>query len=136
MTCVSCKTKFDYVSGEIAEYGSSKNILLKEKVKEKYHFEFKELYEDSICDKLTKIELNEPTHPSIDVLNNIILKFISKDKNENTINETVKLFEGYIKKKIQFIKFINITILINKYHKEDKLDEEFIDSILVKNKWE
>lgn len=138
MTCSSCKTIFDYRTGELTDHGSNNFEI--GPLKDKFKFEFKKLYPYDIIKKLTIIEGNEPLEPSINALNNIIKKvLIFKETNENDNfvigNNIVKTFEKYLKNKINYIKFINITIYVNELHQNQKLTLSSLEDIISKNNW-
>lgn len=146
MTCASCKTMFNYITGEISEHGSHNELLAP--LRTKFKFDFKQNYPEEIGRKLYIIECHEPKEPSVLALNNIIQKILAKEEgiggesigeegiDKGKIDDSVLLlFERYLKSKLEYINFINVTIEITELHTEGKLEIEDIDRIIRKNRW-
>ncbi len=134
MTCASCKETFDYRTGEVSNHGSTNTIIAP--VKAKFKFDFKQNYDEPIAKKLFIIEDHEAKEPSITKLNNVIQKLLSKEGDAIIVeNNVLRSFEEYIRSKLNYINFINITITINELHQNDELTEEALDEILAKNSW-
>ncbi len=135
MTCASCQTSFDYLTGQVSDHGSHNMIVGPQKVK--FKFDFKQSYPEEICKKLFIVENNEPKEPSIIMLNNAIQKLlVQQEKNQNdeqTIgDDVIKSFEKYLKSKLIYINFINITIYISELHQSEKLTMFELDNIITK----
>ncbi len=147
MTCASCQTSFDYSTGEISSHGSHNIIVGPQKTK--FKFDFKQKYPEEISKRLFIIERNEPTEPSILMLNNAIKKLLTQQEEqmskeqtsdipseENIVeNNVLKSFEKYLKSKILYVNFINITIQITELHQTDNLTIFALDDIIAKNLW-
>lgn len=146
MTCASCKTTFNYNTGELSDHGSSNNIIASQKTK--FKFDFKQIYPEEIGKRLYIIESNEPKEPSILLLNNVIQKLLIKEENkeskskesksiENDIleNDVLKSFEKYLKSKLNYVSYIQTTIEITEMHQTDKLTCVLLDDIITKNGW-
>jgi hypothetical protein len=136
MTCASCQTSFDYASGELSSHGSHNVIVGPQKTK--FKFDFKQSYPEEIGKRLFIIENNEPKEPSVLMLNNAVQKLF--EKNENGDNEVIednllKSFEKYLKTKLNYINFINVTINVSELHQSDKLTMFELDNIITKNGW-
>jgi hypothetical protein len=151
MTCASCQTTFDYSTGQASDHGSHNVIISKPKTK--FKFDFKQLYPEEISKRLFIIENNEPTEPSIIMLNNVIQKLLIQQEEilirkeqtgeiiaqseENIIveNDVLKTFEKHLKSKLSYINFINVTIYVSELHQTDKLTMFELDDIVTKNGW-
>jgi hypothetical protein len=138
MTCGICKTSFDYTTGQLSEYGSHNIIIGPQRTK--FQFDFKQSYTEEISRKLFIIEKNEPKEPSILSLNNIIQKLLTQQELNQTEkieveNDVLKSFEKYLKNKLNYVNFINVTITISELHQSDKLSIFELDDIIYKNKW-
>lgn len=139
MTCASCQTTFDYSTGKISDHGSN-NIIVGPQ-KKKFKFDFKQTYPEEIGRRLFTIENNEPKEPSIIMLNNAIKKLLIKqeeDQNndDNVIeNDVIKSFEKYLKSKLCYVNFINVTIYVSELHQTEKLTVFELDDIIMKNGW-
>jgi hypothetical protein len=145
MTCASCQISFNYITGEISSHGSVNIIVGPQRTKTK--FDFKQSYPENIAKRLFIIENNEPKEPSILALNNVIQKLLTKQeqtgekisKSEENIeieNDVLKSFEKYLKSKLNYVNFINITMYINELHQTDKLTMFELDDIIMNNGWE
>jgi hypothetical protein len=138
MTCASCQTTFDYATGQISDHGSHNIIVGPQKTK--FKFDFKQSYAEEIGRRLFTIESNEPKEPFVIMLNNAIQKLLTqqeKDQNDNQNigDDVIKLFEKYIKSKLNYINFINVTIYVSELHQTEKLTIFELDNIIAKNGW-
>ncbi len=139
MTCASCKTTFDYTNGAISDHGSHNVIVGPQRTK--FKFDFKQSYSDEVAKKLFIIESNEPKEPSILALNNVIQKLLTKQEESGSEeitaieNDVLKSFEKYLKSKIAYVNFINVTIEISELHQSEKLFLFELDAIIAKNNW-
>jgi len=127
MTCVSCRTNFDFSTGEIGGSGSYNEAISEQK--KKFKFDFKQDYNSDIAEKLFKIEQLEPKEPSNILLNNALKKLIQNEKDINE-EEIVISFEKYIKSRLMYIKFIGITTDITEHHFKGDINNEYLDSVL------
>jgi hypothetical protein len=151
MTCASCQTTFDYSTGQVSDHGSHNIIVGPQKTK--FKFDFKQSYPEEIGRRLFIIESNEPKEPSILALNNTIQKLLTQQeelmlKKEQTgeaitqteeniavENDVLKSFEKYLKSKLSYINFINVTIYVSELHQTEKLTMFELDDIIAKNGW-
>ena len=151
MTCASCQTTFDYSTGEVSDHGSVNIIVGPQRTK--FKFDFKQSYPEEISRRLFTIEKNEPKEPSIIMLNNLIQKLLTQQeealtKKEQTgeaitqseeniavENDVLKSFEKYLKSKLSYVNFINITIHVTELHQKEKLTMLELDDIIMKNGW-
>jgi hypothetical protein len=141
MTCASCKTTFDYSTGQVSDHGSHNIIVGPQKTK--FKFDFKQSYPEEIGKRLFIIENNEPKEPSILALNNVIQKLLTQqeqigEKSEESIaveNDVLKAFEKYLKSKLSYVNFINVTIYVSELHQTEKLTMFELDDIITKNGW-
>jgi hypothetical protein len=99
------------------------------------------------------IESNEPKEPSIIALNNTIQKLLtqheemlvkkeqydenisSTEQNIAVENDVLKSFEKYLKSKLIYVQFINVTINVNELHQSQKITMFELDDIINKNGW-
>lgn len=79
MTCSSCHTNFDYHTGEIGGSGSSNMAI--GPPKEKFFFDFKQNYSETVSALLYDIESYIPADPCIKSLNNAIKKMMMFKEN-------------------------------------------------------
>lgn len=138
MTCASCQTTFDYSTGQISNHGSHNIIVGPQRTK--FKFDFKQTYPEEIGRRLFIIESNEPKEPSIIMLNNSIQKLLVQQEenggDEQTIgDDVIKSFEKYLKSKLSYVNFINITIYVSELHQTEKLTMFELDNIIAKNGW-
>jgi len=138
MTCASCQTTFDYSTGEISNHGSINIIVGPQKTR--FKFDFKQFYTEEISRRLFTIEKNEPKEPSILMLNNAIQKLLiqqeqTQSDTQNIGDDVLKAFEKYLKSKIIYVQFINVTIYISELHQTEKLTMFELDDIITKNNW-
>jgi len=142
MTCASCQTTFDYRTGELSDHGSHNVIIGPQK--SKFKFDFKQSYPEEIAKRLFIIENHEPPEPSILMLNNSIKKLlIEQEQNEQSEQEqseeigddVLKSFEKYLKSKIKYVQFVNVTIQVTELHQNEKLTMQDLDDIIEKNGW-
>lgn len=134
MTCASCQTTFDYRTGQISDHGSHNIIVGPQKTK--FKFDFKQSYSEEIGRRLFKIESNEPKEPSVIMLNNAIQKLLEESKEESIVGENIlKTFEKYLKTKLDYVNFINVTIYVTELHQNDNLTLLELDNIINKQGW-
>jgi hypothetical protein len=141
MTCASCQTTFDYSTGELSNHGSSNIIVGPQRTK--FKFDFKQSYPEEIGKRLFIIESNEPKEPSIIMLNNAIQKLLEKNEQNGGTGEdldsiednVLKSFEKYLKSKLLYVNFINVTITVSELHQSEKLTIFELDDIINKNGW-
>jgi hypothetical protein len=151
MTCASCQTVFDYATGQVSTHGSTNAIVGPQRTK--FKFDFKQTYPEEIGRRLFIIESNEPKEPSILALNNVIQKLLTQqelflsnkeltgevitqsEENIEVENDVLKAFEKYLKSKLSYVNFINITIQISELHQTEKLAIFELDDIITKNGW-
>ncbi len=151
MTCASCKTNFNYLTGELGgggNHGQNQDIMSQLYKKTNFTFDFKKNYNHSIQEKLFIIENNEQKEPSIIQLNNVIKKLIEqtdKEQIDNIIgneigneigNDVLRVFEKYLKNRLNYINFISATVTISELHTSDDLTEFHLENIINKNKWD
>jgi len=139
MTCASCQTVFDYNTGEISDHGSTNVSIGPQRTS--FKFDFKQTYSDDIGKKLFIVESNQPPEPSIAALNNTIQKLLTKQEETHSEeiavieNDVLRSFEKYLKSKLNYINFINVTIEITELHQSDKLTSIDLTDIITKNGW-
>jgi hypothetical protein len=140
MTCASCQTTFDYSTGQVSDHGSHNIIVGPQKTK--FKFDFKQSYPEEIGRRLFIIESNEPKEPSILALNNVIQKLLTQqesntqtEENIAVENDVLKAFEKYLKSKLSYINFINVTIYVSELHQAEKITMFELDDIITKNGW-
>jgi len=138
MTCASCQTTFDYGTGKESDHGSTNIIVGPQKTK--FKFDFKQSYPEELARRLFTIESNEPKEPSILMLNNVIQKLLinqeqTQTDEQNIGNDVLKAFEKYLKSKLSYVNFINVTIYVSELHQTENLSVFELDDIITKNNW-
>ena len=141
MTCAHCKTTFDYRTGQSSDHGSTNPLIAPQKTK--FKFDFKQSYPHEVSKLLFTIENNEPSEPSTLALNNVIQKLLMQQEKlmqtEESIeveNVVLKTFEKYLKSKLIYINFINVTIHVTELHQTDTLTISELNDIITKNNWQ
>lgn len=126
MTCASCKTNFNYLNGQLSIEGSN-NFIIRPPLT-KLFFDFKDKYSPDVSRKLYIIENNEPKYPSVISLNNTIKKIISDEKIDPEL--IMNCFEKFLKNKMSYITYINLTEQIIEMHTNSGLDSVYLSEII------
>lgn len=129
MTCASCNINFNYSTGELSIEGSTNVPVLSRK--SKVHFGFKTKYSSDIGRMLFRIENREPREPSETLLIGIIKKLLINENNLEITNDTIKIFEKYIKNKNEYINYTNIILDINEHHLKGEINTEYLEDIMI-----
>lgn len=138
MTCASCGTKFDYISGNKTTHGGhSTQITLRRTLKQSVEFKKENKYDEDIIRLLVEIEEKEPSIYNFDRIMKILKEYLLLDEVEQKIYEykvqqkiTTK-YEKYLISKQKQKNFYNKLDSIQRLHDSGVLTKESLDEIIV-----
>ena len=138
MTCASCGTKFDYISGNETMFGGhSTQITLRRTLKQSVEFKKENKYDEDIIRLLVEIEEKEPSIYNFDRIMKILKEYLLLDEVEQKIYEfkvqqkiTTK-YEKYLISKQNQKNFYNKLDSIQRLHDSGVLTKESLEKLIL-----
>ena len=128
MTCSSCSTNFDYVTGESTSHGShNEKIILNDNNKYVLSNSLLNKYDDEIIYLIQKIESEEPKENKSYI--NKLKEMILDDEPSTTFSKTYEKYKLHI---IEINNYFQLVRKIIKFDKDNKLTKRKLEKIISK----
>ena len=138
MTCASCGTKFDYISGNETMFGGhSTQITLRRTLKQSVEFKKENKYDEDIIRLIGEIEENEPVLYNFNKIIKILKAYLLLDEEDRKLyeckiqNKIAIKYEKYLVSKYNQKNFYNKLDMIQGLHDSENLTKENLEKIIL-----